>query len=129
MLISFFEEFFDEETIEKLKLVKWPSKLYLAAKNLEEFNERKSRIRSKNIKEVVYWPVLEVKEGYWISPFSERKAILRIFKEIKNRMGKNSILTTYSCARIVRDNLRKAGFKVFDGPKVGRRGPSTIAEA
>jgi tRNA U34 5-methylaminomethyl-2-thiouridine-forming methyltransferase MnmC len=51
------------------------------------------------------------------------------FKEIKKRMKKGARLTTYSCARIVRDNLSNAGFKVQDGPKVGRRGPSTIAVA
>jgi len=36
-------------------------------------------------------------------------------------------LTTFSCARVARDNMQKAGFIVRDGPKVGRRGPSTIA--
>ena len=43
-------------------------------------------------------------------------------------MIKESILATYSCARIVRDNLKEAGFEVFDGPSVGRRAPSTIAK-
>ena len=38
----------------------------------------------------------------------------------------NSKLATYSCARIVRDNLTKAGFLVKDGPVVGRRAPSTM---
>lgn len=51
------------------------------------------------------------------------------FKEIKKRMKKGARLTTYSCARIARDNLKRAGFKVYDGPCVGRRGPSTVAVA
>ncbi len=51
-----------------------------------------------------------------------------VFKRIFLLMKNNSILTTYSCARVVRDNLKMAGFIVKDGPSVGRRGPSTIAE-
>ena len=42
-------------------------------------------------------------------------------------MNKKGILTTYSCARQVRENLKKAGFIVKDGPCVGRRAPATIA--
>ena len=52
---------------------------------------------------------------------------LEFFKDIKILMKKNAILATYSCARLVRDNLNKAGFLVRDGPVVGRRGPSTLA--
>lgn len=47
--------------------------------------------------------------------------------ELNKKMKKGGVLTTYSCARNVRENMQKAGFKVFDGPRVGRRGPSTIA--
>jgi tRNA U34 5-methylaminomethyl-2-thiouridine-forming methyltransferase MnmC len=49
------------------------------------------------------------------------------FKDIYSVMAQNSVLATYSCARIVRDNLKKAGFEVKDGPIVGRRAPATIA--
>ncbi|MCM2325486.1 MAG: MnmC family methyltransferase [Candidatus Woesearchaeota archaeon] len=47
--------------------------------------------------------------------------------DIASLMSDGSVLLTYSCARVVRDSLRSAGFEVHDGPKVGRRGPSTIA--
>ena len=49
------------------------------------------------------------------------------FKDIKKLMKPTAILATYSCARITRDNLKKAGFIVQDGPIVGRRSPSTLA--
>ncbi len=84
MQISFFEEFPTIRNLEKLKLVKWPTKLYAAAKSLKEFEKIKSGIRNKNVKELVYWPILEINEGYWISPFSKRKALKRIFNELKN---------------------------------------------
>jgi tRNA U34 5-methylaminomethyl-2-thiouridine-forming methyltransferase MnmC len=51
------------------------------------------------------------------------------FKELIRHMKKGAVLTTYSCARLVRENLKKAGFSVKDGPCVGRRAPSTIATA
>lgn len=87
MLISFFEEFPTKENLDKLKLIARPSKLYLAAESLKEFEKIKKRIGSgsnnKKVKEFIYWPILKKKEGYWLSPFSERKALLRIFNELK----------------------------------------------
>ena len=54
----------------------------------------------------------------WTAPF---------IKDISKRMKPNAILTTYSCARMVRDNLNAANLEVHDGPKVGRFAPSTFA--
>lgn len=85
MLISFFEEFPDTKTLSKLKLIKFPTKLYLGAKSLGEFLRLKKKIKSKHITEIIYWPLLEKKESYWISPFSQRKALLRIFEELKEQ--------------------------------------------
>tara|TARA_Y100000034_G_scaffold59482_2_gene72343 strand:+ start:2945 stop:3622 length:678 start_codon:yes stop_codon:yes gene_type:complete len=66
-----------------------------------------------------------------LDPFSPKQCpelwTLDFFKEIFNKMNIGGVLTTYSCARIVRYNLKQAGFIVKDGPKVERRGPSTIA--
>ncbi|MFH1331897.1 MAG: MnmC family methyltransferase [archaeon] len=71
-------------------------------------------------------------DAVFLDPFSPTKNpelwTEKFFKELKNRMKKGARLTTYSCAKAVRNNLKKAGFKVYDGPRVGRRGPSTIAE-
>lgn len=86
MIISFFEEYPTPQNLQRLNLIKFPTKLYLAAPSLKEFLKIKSKIKNKNIKEIVYWPVLKKEEGYWISPFSQRKALLRIFHELQ---GKN----------------------------------------
>lgn len=48
-------------------------------------------------------------------------------KDIFSVVKPGGILTTYSCARKVRDALKTAGFAVRDGPVVGRRAPATIA--
>ena len=67
----------------------------------------------------------------FLDPFSPKKCpelwSEAFFRDIFRIMKPGGILTTYSCARTVRENLRNAGFQVRDGPKVGRRGPSTIA--
>lgn len=85
MLISFFEEFPTKGNLEKLKIITWSSKLYLAAKSREEFEILAKSIKNKKIKEIIYWPILEKNEGYWFSPFTNHKALNRIFSELKNK--------------------------------------------
>ncbi len=72
-------------------------------------------------------------DAVFLDPFSPKKNpelwTCGFFMEIIKRMKKNAVLATYSCARTARENLKKAGFMVKDGPRVGRRGPSTIAIA
>ncbi len=67
----------------------------------------------------------------FLDPFSPKKCLQlwtkEFFDNIHRVMKKKSRLATYSCARIVRDNLKSAGFMIQDGPKLWRRGPSTIA--
>jgi tRNA U34 5-methylaminomethyl-2-thiouridine-forming methyltransferase MnmC len=50
------------------------------------------------------------------------------FSQERRVISKQGTLTTYSCARMVRENLKLAGFDALDGPCVGRRAPSTIAK-
>tara|TARA_Y100000034_G_scaffold32031_4_gene39168 strand:- start:17068 stop:17793 length:726 start_codon:yes stop_codon:yes gene_type:complete len=82
MIISFFEEYPTKENLNKLNLIKFPTKLYLAAPSLKKFKETTSKIKNKKIKEIIYWPILERKEGYWYSPFSKRAALKRTLDEI-----------------------------------------------
>ncbi len=85
MIISFFEEFPNKSNLSKLDLINFNTKLYLAAKSYKEF--KKIKIKNRFIKELIYWPILEKNEGYWISPFSDYKALLRIFNEkINNKI-------------------------------------------
>ncbi|MBT4540148.1 hypothetical protein HOC35_01425 [Candidatus Woesearchaeota archaeon] len=74
--------------------------------------------------------VTEKIDFVFLDPFSPKKCpelwTDEFFKDIYTIMRPGSKLATYSCARIVRDNLTKAGFSVSDGPIVGRRAPGTI---
>src|SRR3989344_139078 len=87
MIISFFEEFATKENLSKINLINFKSKIYLAAKDVKTFSSLREKIlkQNKKIQDVVWWPVLEKKEGYWISPWSKREAILRIIKEINSK--------------------------------------------
>lgn len=72
----------------------------------------------------------EMFDSVFLDPFSPSKAPelwqTGFLKEIRKRMKPNAVLATYSCARMVRDNLRTAGFLVKDGPIVGRKTPATL---
>ncbi len=70
-------------------------------------------------------------DAIFLDPFSPKKCpelwTEPFFKEIHARTAPDGILTTYSCARVVRDNLKAVGFRVEDGPAIGRRSHATIA--
>src|SRR3989338_11691965 len=86
MIISFFEEFPTEDTLAKLKLVSWQTKLYVAANSVQQFRAVTSVVRhNKNLLEAVYWPILNRKEGYWISPFSKQSALQQLFEELEHK--------------------------------------------
>jgi len=67
----------------------------------------------------------------FLDPFSPPKNpelwTADFFREINRIMDKDAVLSTYSCAKKIRESLSKAGFDVFDGPVVGRKSPGTIA--
>lgn len=67
----------------------------------------------------------------FFDPFSPKKHPhlweLQFFEAIYRSMNIGASLTTYSCARKVREAMTTVGFKVHDGPSVGRKSPSTVA--
>ena len=85
MNISFFEEFPTNENLNKLKLIPkdFGTELYIAAFSLQEFREFKEKIGVIYELPLVYWIVLKKWEGYWISPFSVRSALLRTLNEVR----------------------------------------------
>ena len=70
-------------------------------------------------------------DAIFFDPFSPKKMpemwVTNFFQQIHRVMNSSAILATYSCARIVRDNMSAAGLFYDNGPIVGRRGPGTIA--
>jgi tRNA U34 5-methylaminomethyl-2-thiouridine-forming methyltransferase MnmC len=49
-----------------------------------------------------------------------------IFQKVYSKMKSGGKLSTYSCTKWIRKNMENAGFKVIDGPIVGRKSPATI---
>ncbi len=70
-------------------------------------------------------------DAVFLDPFSPKKCpelwSENFFADIRRLMREGAIMATYSCAKSVRESMRKAGFEVRDGPVVGRWAPGTIA--
>lgn len=127
----------DEKILDKIKSLQPMIKTYYVIKDTIEnqYYYDCEGIRIKILIGDALKGIKRVKEKFDVilhDPFSPKKNpelwTESFFKALRKLIKKDGILTTYSCARIVRDNLKKAGFKVQDGPKVGRRAPSTIAK-
>lgn len=94
MQISFFEEYPTDDNLAKLKLLSFKTNLYLASESVSQFLRLKHKIKKqyKNVDEIIYWPILKVSEGYWMSAFSKHDALKRIIKEIDLAKEKFPIL-------------------------------------
>ena len=81
MKINFYEEYPTEKNLEKLKFIGFPTKIFIASKSLKEFKQRKKLARSfKSNISCVYWPIIP--KSYWISPLSNTKDLIKLFKEL-----------------------------------------------
>ncbi len=95
MRISFYEEFPTKQNLDKIRLIKFPTKLIVASKSIKEFNKIRNNIKkykNKNIKEIIYWPVLKKEEGYWFSVFAKHSALKRTVDESKQNRSKLTIM-------------------------------------
>ena len=67
----------------------------------------------------------------FFDPFSPKKQPemwnKEVFQKVFALMKPGAKLSTYSCAKIVRENMKATGFIVKDGPIIGRKSPATIA--
>lgn len=66
----------------------------------------------------------------FFDPFSPKKCpnlwTQEIFTDCYRIMKHNGILTTYSCAKDIRNNMKEAGFKTEDGPFIDIYHPGTL---
>jgi len=67
----------------------------------------------------------------FFDPFSPKKQPemwnKEVFQKVFALMKPGAKLSTYSCAKMVRENMKATGFIVKDGPIIGRKSPATIA--
>lgn len=99
--------------------------------SLYEYNNLKIIIAFGNFMETIS-SVEELADFVFYAPFSPvftpRMWGSDVFEKLYSHMSAHSKLSTYSYARKVRDNLKIARFIVKNGPILGRRSPSLIAE-
>jgi len=128
---------YDEEIVKKIQEVNPPIDFFKHYKNLTpqnlEFKQGNVTVKLLlgDARETVKQLPKEHFDAIFFDPFSPKTAPEMWTKEFLEEMfrvlNSTGILATYSCARIVRDNLKAAGFMYDNGPIVGRRGPGTIA--
>lgn len=83
MKVSFYEEFPNKKNLEKLRLLSFETEVYVAAKSLKEFFDIRRRVEKISKKaRAYYWPILELEEGYWLSPFSKTSGLKRVITEL-----------------------------------------------
>lgn len=70
-------------------------------------------------------------DAVFYDPFSPKTSPqmwgVSLFQDVWRVMNSSAIMATYTCARMARDNMNKAGLMYDNGPIWGRRGPGTIA--
>jgi hypothetical protein len=82
MKIWFFEEFPDSLSFKNLGLIDFDCGLVLADYSTEGYNVLKKEVKNKYVKDFMYWPIINKKDGYWFNRFSKRKAMLRSMDEM-----------------------------------------------
>jgi tRNA U34 5-methylaminomethyl-2-thiouridine-forming methyltransferase MnmC len=126
------------EIVNKIKEINPPIKSYKLFKKLigqENLELKENNISIKVLLGDARETIKKLKEDsfdtVFMDPFSPKTAPemwgVDFFKEIFRVIKEKRILATYTCARIVRENMKEVGFNYDDGPIVGRRGPGTIA--
>lgn len=128
---------YDANIISKIQEVNPPIAFFAQYKKLTpktlEFKEGKVSVKvvlgdaretSKTLSENYF-------DAIFFDPFSPKTVPemwqIPFFEQMHRVLKSSGILATYSCARMARDNMSKAGLMYDDGPIVGRRGPGTIA--
>ena len=128
---------YDSEIISRIQEVQPPLQIYqyyklLSTKNLSfQQGEVKVTVLLGDARETIKTLKENHFDAIFFDPFSPKSSPQMwqepFFKEIWRVMNSTAIMATYSCARMARDNMAKAGLVYDDGPIWGRRGPGTIA--
>lgn len=127
MKISFFEEFMDNNIMKKLNLIDFPTKIYLADYHISTFDMYKNKLRRENnqVEEVIWWPIVNKKDGYWLSPFTRKRALASVLYNLRNKdipilwdaeLPKNKMLLLTELKKFRRNKLViKEFFKQYKG--------------
>ncbi len=74
----------------------------------------------------------EIFDAIFFDPFSPKTCPdlwqEDFIKSVVTKAKPGAFISTYSCARIVKDNFSKAGCEIFQGPALGRRDGGVLAQ-
>jgi len=128
---------FDPEIVKKIQEVNPPIKFFKHYKkiNPENLEFTQDTVTVKVILGDARETAKQLQENHFdavfFDPFSPKTAPdmwqTPFFKEMFRVMNDTAILATFSCARMVRENMAAADLMYDEGPTVSRRGPGTIA--
>ena len=128
---------FDQKIISNIQKVNPPINFFKEYKKLTPKNLTitKENVTVKIIVGDARETVKKLQDKYFdtvfFDPFSPKTSpemwTVELFSQMFRVLKNSGILATYSCARMVRENMSAAGLFYNDGPIVGRRGPGTIA--
>lgn len=124
----------DPEIIEKIFQIEFPDNLTNIVKNFEiEYRRGFGMINVivGDAREKILESENDFFDAVFFDPFSPASCPELWSEEfIKNVVSKakpGAYISTYSCARIVKDNFAKAGCEIGEGPKAGRRNGGVLA--
>ncbi|MFQ5474857.1 MAG: tRNA (5-methylaminomethyl-2-thiouridine)(34)-methyltransferase MnmD [Candidatus Nanoarchaeia archaeon] len=125
----------DRKILKMMKTVNANFSSYRFLKGLSDTDEIKNeKTKIKLILKDARNSIKQLEKGFdiiFLDPFSPKACpelwTLEFFKDIRKVIAEDGVLATFSCARVVRDNLLYAGFAVEDIAPVGRRAPGTLA--
>lgn len=128
---------YDSNIISKIQEVQPPISFFIYYKKLTPNNlglkhgKVSVKILLGDAKETVKGLPENYFDAVFFDPFSPKTAPemwqVPFFEQLRLVMKNSAILATYSCDRMARGNMSKAGLMYDDGPIMGRRGPGTIA--
>ncbi len=127
----------DSLILEKIQAVNPPISFYKHYKQLRlprlEFRHGKVQIKVilGDARETTKQLADNYFDAVFYDPFSPKTSPemweVPLFQDIWRVMKESALLATYSCARMARENMSRAGLVYEEGPVVGRRGPGTVA--
>lgn len=89
--IDYFEEFFNEETVDWVRRIPGPFRLILAAADFAEFRKKAAQIEeARPDVRVGFWPI--VPGSYWISPFARRADIEATARDLENARPNDEVM-------------------------------------
>lgn len=117
----------DRSLLEKIKSISYPSELEGIIENYENYIEIIFDDARKSIKNFAD----DFFDAVFFDPFSPKVCpelwTKEFIQEVVNKTKPGAYISTYSSARVVKENFAASGCEIFEGPKCGRRTGGVLA--